>query len=194
MAWIYGRLNSTECYDNGGPLDPPDSNWVLMNGYPPANSGATPPNQYFEYRAQADGTWKEFAIPAPAKVLVIHDGKLKLAGCSYLDPNPVLTTLTDLPGFPPAAKRRTRANITIGANGTGTLDLTSSAYAAAPDIDPIVTTKADGSALYIPRVVSVSQTALVVSAVRTKGTLLLTAGPVEPATSGDVVSVWVLEK
>lgn len=193
MPYIYGKLNSTEFYDNGGPLDPPDPNWVLMTSYPPPASTANPANQYFEYRAQPDGTWKEFAIPAPAKVLVIHDGKIKLASCYYLEANPTEIAVTALPGFP-TAKRRIRVNITLGASGVGTLDLTPYAFAAAPDVDPIVTSKADNTVSYIPRIVSVSATSLSVSAVRTKGTLLLTAGPVEQAASGDVVSVWLLEK
>jgi len=198
VLYIYGKLNSTEFYDNGGPLDPPDPNWILMVGYPPAVSGATPPNPYFEYRAQTNGTWLEFAIPAPARVLVVHDGKLKTVSCIYLGTDFAETSVGALPSFAASQRRRTRKDITIGANGVGTIDITPPAgqppYAVAPDIDPIVTTNASGTVTYVPKVSALSTTSLSVTAVRTKGTLLLTAGPIEAAVAGDVVSVWIIEK
>lgn len=95
-------------------------------------------------------------------------------------------------------RRRVRKDITLGTGGTATIDITPPtgqlAYAVAPDIDPIVTTNASGTITYVPRVTSVSTTSLTVSALRTKSALTLTAGPLEVAVAGDVISVWVLEK
>jgi hypothetical protein len=184
--YIYAKLGTSIFYDTETPgLEP---GWVQMLSYPPATSshGYT----YFEYRAQADGTWVEVQIPPPAKPVVLHDGKLKT-----VSPD---NSMEELAGWQMPAKRRVRKDITLGAGGVATISITPTppepGYAVTPQVDPIATYNAAKTLQFIPKVTAVSPTSLTVEAVRTKGTVLLNVGVVEAAVAGDVVSVWIIEQ
>lgn len=105
----------------------------------------------------------------------------------------ILTRLTALESIAP--KRRIRLNITLGAGGTATVTITPTSpaapFATPPFIDPIIT--ASSTQVFFPVITSVTVDTLVVSGKRSKGTLLLTAGPFEQAATGDVVSLWIIE-
>lgn len=95
-----------------------------------------------------------------------------------------------------AARRRIRLDITLDTGGVATIDITPAGkpYAVAPMVDPIFTYDNSDKVGYTCQVLSVSETSLVVTGIRTRGTLLLTSGPFEQAEPGDVVSVWLIEQ
>lgn len=83
--------------------------------------------------------------------------------------------------------------LAIPTTGTGTANTGSrsiAGYSTPPKVIPVV--RVEGDTLYWPEILAVTATAVTVRAKRTRGTLLLSAGPVETAPSGTVVNVAVL--
>jgi hypothetical protein len=89
------------------------------------------------------------------------------------------------------AKQPVRLAITLLAGNTATIDLAPYKLKVLPRIDQVITFSASNQ-MFIPVITEVTLTKLVVSGRRTKGTLLLSGGPIEACAAGDVVTVWVI--
>ena len=183
MDAIYGRVGTQFFYMEPNPdVYPPPAGWVVMQSLPPAASGMG--NQYFEYRAQANGTWLEFKMPAPAKAIVWYDGRLQVDnGDGTFSPVSPLA----LP-----ARRRIKLDVTLGTGGSTAVDLTQYGFTLAPTLYQIITKNAAKQVLF-PKFSGVTKDAATVTGERSRATLLLSDGPFEPAVAGDVVSFWVQE-
>lgn len=94
------------------------------------------------------------------------------------------------------AKVPVRVDIKLGAGGVGTADLTALKLADVPKVDQIhtVTGTGDNTVVVFPVVTALSKTSVTVSGKKTKGTLLLSAGPITQCAANDVVSLWITPK
>lgn len=182
MAIIYGRIGTPQWYTADFPEPTVPAGWAIMQSPPPMDN---PSNfAYYEYRARPDGTWQYTQIPAPPKTIVWYDGKLQVDNGDYTF-SPVSPSI--LP-----AKRRFRLDVTLGANGSTTVDLSQYNFLLPPSLYQITTENAAGQSIY-PKFASQTPTSVVVTGRRTRAAVLLNNGPYEAAPAGEVVSFWVHE-
>ncbi len=94
------------------------------------------------------------------------------------------------------AKTPFRLDITLAVGGLATVDLTSYKLADVPKVDQIITVSGSGDAtvMTFPVVTASSKTSLTVSGKKTKGALLLSAGPMAQCTTNGKVSIWITSK
>lgn len=182
MSVIYARIGTSIFYEVDQALAVTPPGQVIMPGYPPANSSAG--NPYFEWRANAQGQWYEFKLPAPAVPVMWYDGRLQTQ-------NPD-NSFTPMPANSIPARRRIPLSVTLGTNGVATLDLSSYNFTAAPTLFQVVTKNAAGQTMY-PKFADVKAGSATISGERTRATLVLSQGPFEPCVAGDVVSLIIQE-
>lgn len=94
------------------------------------------------------------------------------------------------------AKTPILVEIKLGVGGVGSMDLTSLKLTDTPKVDQVhtVTGTGDNTVVVFPVVTALSKTSITVSGKKTKGTLLLAAGPITQCSANDVVSLWITPK
>lgn len=182
MPLIYARIGTNLFYELEQALSKTSAGQIVMPSYPPATSAAG--NQYFEWRANAQGQWYEVAMPAPAVPVVWYDGKLQTQ-------NPD-NSFTPMPATSIPARRRIPVNVTLGTNGQSMLDMSSYGFTAAPTLFQVVTKNTNGQTMY-PKFADVKAGSAIITGERTRATILLNTGPFEPCVAGDIVSLIIQE-